>query len=56
MPKDDNDFTVKDYERIIDDIIDEYFDQHDINYDMKDLFKAGMLGETPQQEEFNASI
>ena len=44
MP-DDNNFTIKDYERIIDDIIDEYFDQHNINYDMKDLVKSGMFGE-----------
>ena len=42
MP-DDNNFTIKDYERIIDDIIDEYFDQHNINYDMKELVKSGML-------------
>ncbi len=43
MP-DDNNFTIKDYERIIDDKIDEYFDQHNINYDMKELVKSGMLG------------
>ena len=40
----DDNFTVKDYERIIDDIIDEYFDQHNIDYDMKELVKSGMLG------------
>ncbi|GAG90229.1 unnamed protein product, partial [marine sediment metagenome] len=51
MPKDDNDFTIKDYERIIDDIIDEYFDQHNINYDYKDLVKSGMLGETTEIQE-----
>ena len=45
MP-DDNNFTIKDYERIIDDIIDDYFDQHNINYDYKELVKSGMLGET----------
>ena len=44
MP-DDNSFTIKDYERIIDDIVDEYFDQHNINYDYRDLVKSGMLGE-----------
>lgn len=43
MP-DDNEFTVKDYDRIIDDIIDEYFDRHNINYDLKELMKANMLG------------
>lgn len=52
MP-DDNNFTIKDYERIIDDIIDEYFDQHNIDYDMKELVKSGMLG-TPQTEGINA--
>ncbi len=41
---DDNDFTVKDYERIIDDILNEYFDLHDINFDLKELFKAQALG------------
>ncbi len=43
MP-DDNEFTIKDYERIIDDIVDEYFDQHNINFDMKELVKSGMFG------------
>ena len=54
MP-DDNNFTIKDYERIIDDIIDEYFDQHNINFDFKDLVKSGMLGErVPNVEGINA--
>ena len=44
MP-DDNEFKLKDYERIIDDIIDEFFDMHNMNYDYKDLVKSGMLGE-----------
>ncbi|KKN03723.1 hypothetical protein LCGC14_1104820 [marine sediment metagenome] len=37
-------FTVKDYDRMIDDIMDEYFTQHDINFDMKELMKAELLG------------
>ena len=56
MP-DDKNFTIKDYERIIDDIVDEYFDQHNINYDYKDLVKSGMLGEPeelPPTGEINA--
>ena len=54
MP-DDNSFTIKDYERIIDDIIDEYFDQHNINFDFKDLLKSGILGESvPNVEGINA--
>ncbi len=55
MP-DDNEFTIKDYERIIDDIVDEYFDQHNINFDMKELVKSGMLGEPeiPPTGEVNA--
>ncbi len=44
MSKEDNDFTEKDYNRILDDIIDEYFDQHNINFDMKELVKSGILG------------
>ena len=43
MP-DDNEFTLKDYERIIDDIINEYFDAHNINYDLKELAKVELLG------------
>ena len=39
-----NKFTVKDYDRMIDDIMDEYFTQHDINFDMKELMKAELLG------------
>ncbi len=54
MP-DDKNFTIKDYERIIDDIIDEYFDQRNINFDFKDLVKSGMLGEiTPRTEGIDA--
>ena len=45
MP-DDNSFSVADYDRIIDDIMDEFFSQHDLNYDMKELVKAQMLGGT----------
>ena len=41
---DDNDFTVKDYDRLIDDIMDEYFSQHDMNFDLKELVKAQLLG------------
>lgn len=44
----DNEFTVKDYDRIIDDIIDEYFEQHNLNYDLKELAKIEMLGEVPE--------
>ena len=43
---DDNDFTVKDYDRIIDDIMNEFFDQHDIEFDFKDLVKVQMIGDT----------
>ena len=41
----DEPFTVKDYNRIIDDIIDESFTQHDIDFDMKELMKAQLLGD-----------
>lgn len=50
MP-DDNEFTVKDYDRIIDDIIDDFFDQHNINYDLKELAKARMLGDAEETTE-----
>ena len=39
-------FTEKEYDRIIDDVMNDFFDQHNINYDMKELVKTGMLGET----------
>ena len=42
---DDNSFTVKDYDRIIDDIMNEFFEQHDMNYDLKELMKNNLLGE-----------
>ena len=38
-------FTVKDYDRILDDIMDEFFSQHDINFDLKELMKAELLGD-----------
>ena len=41
---DDNDFTIKDYDRILDDIMDDYFEQHDINFDLKELMKAQLIG------------
>ena len=43
MP-DDNDFSLADYDRILDDIMDEFFAQHDMNYDLKELVKSQMLG------------
>ena len=50
MP-DDVKFTEKDYDRIIDDIMDEFFEQHDLNYDLKELMKVQMFGgEMPQIE------
>lgn len=49
MP-DDNSFTIKDYDRLLDDIMDEYFAQHDMNYDLKELMKAQMLG-SPEEKQ-----
>lgn len=49
MP-DDNEFTIKDYERIIDDIMNEFFEQHDMNFDLKELAKVELLGE-PEIEQ-----
>ena len=46
MP-DDNDFKVQDYDRIIDNIMEKFFEQHeqhDLNYDYKELVKAQLLG------------
>ncbi len=38
-------FTLKEWQRIKKDIFDDYFDQLNINYDLKDLAKVEMLGE-----------
>ncbi len=46
---DDNDFSVADYDRLIDDIMDEYFSQHDMNFDLKELVKAQLLGNTEKE-------
>ncbi len=40
----DENFTVKDYDRMIGDIIDEYFDAQNLNFDYKELVKANILG------------
>ena len=54
---DSGEFTVKDYDRILDDIMDEFFEQHDINFDLKELVKAKMLGEPEEVgSEGNSSI
>ena len=44
----DDKFTVEDYDRILDDIIDEYFEQHRVNYDLKDLAKIQLTGENEE--------
>lgn len=50
MPK-DNKFTLKESDRMIRDIIDEFFEQHNMKYDLKELMKVELLGETEEQLE-----
>ena len=49
MP-DNESFTVKDYDRIINDVMDDFFAQQDMNFDKKELIKAQILG---SEEELN---
>lgn len=56
MPK--RTFTLKDCDKIIDDILDEYFEQHNIDYDLKELMKTTMRseGEVVEQPEQVAEL
>ena len=40
----DSKFTEKDYDRIIDDIIGEFFEQHNQRFDSKEALKVELLG------------
>jgi len=44
-------FTLKDWKRIKRDIFDEYFTQHDMNYDLKEFIKAQTASEEEIPEE-----
>ena len=37
-------FTLKDWRRLKRDVYDDFFAQHDINFDLKELTKAQLLG------------
>ena len=39
----ENKFTLKEYERMIDDIIDEFFEQHNAQFDSKEALKVELL-------------
>jgi len=39
----ENKFTLKTYERMIDDIIDEFFEQHNAQFDSKEALKVELL-------------
>ena len=45
----DNKFTLKKSDQMIRDIMDEFFAQHDIDFDLKELTKVQLLGETEEQ-------
>ena len=52
MPK--RTFTLRDCDKIIEDILDEFYEQHNIDYDLKELMKTTMrsepvVGEQPEQ-------
>ncbi len=48
MP-DENEFKVSDYNRIIDDVMNEFFEQRDLDFDLKELMKVQMLGSPEEQ-------
>ena len=48
MP-DDNEFSLSDYNRIIDDVMNEFFEQRDLDFDLKELMKVQMLGSPEEQ-------
>jgi len=55
MPK--RTFTLRDCDKIINDILDEYFEQHNIDYDLKELMRTTMRSEeTPGEEVINNGI
>ena len=43
-------FTLKDWKKIKQDIFDDYFVQHNVEHDLKELMDAGLMG-TPESEE-----
>ncbi len=45
MPDDKKKFTLKESDRMISDVIEEYFNKFNINYDYKELMKDQLLGE-----------
>ena len=48
MPK--RTFTLRDCDKIIEDILDEFYEQHNIDYDLKELMKTTMRSEMEQVE------
>ena len=44
-------FTLKDWKRIKRDIFDDFFTQHDMNFDLKELVKSQLLGNTKEELE-----
>jgi len=47
----DRKFTLKDFYRMKQDVIDEYFEQHNANYNMQELTKANLLGNEENMPE-----
>lgn len=57
MAQDRKRFTLKDSDQMIMDVIDEFFDQHNIDFDLKELMKVEMTGENvPEMEQIEGEL
>ena len=44
-------FTLKDWKRMKQDVFDDFFAQHDLDYDLKELMKVETLGSPEEQQK-----
>ena len=47
----DNKFTLSESDRMVRDVIDEFFEQHNANYNMQELIKNNLLGNEENMPE-----
>ena len=47
----DNKFTLSESDRMVRDVIDEFFEQHNANYNMRELIKNNLLGNEENMPE-----
>ena len=49
MPTKDRKFTLKDYEQLIDDVLNPYFQEQNVTHDLEDLMKVQGTEEVPPE-------